>query len=209
MNEPSGVHSRRLDQGQVNAFLDGDFPGADAFLDRMLDTVRCSRLVMEVDVASVSGRSSHRGWAHHEGGALLLDLGGGRYDLFGELPGLFPNAVARLVRLGPRRHRERVPTPVPDDVARAVWAEDGEARAGALENLGGTTERWCWSATTSWPAAGDTIGGHRLAGMAGPEGWWRLVTAAEGTVLEPTTPTELWTSLVDLLPADDEVAPLS
>lgn len=197
---PPPLQRLMVDTGAAS--YDGE-PAPD--LVPLLAAVRGPWCVLHVEVSGGAARQQHRGWVQSEVAALLLQVSGDTYDLFGVLPEAVPAAIARVVRLGPRKQAERAPTGVTAEDLTTVWEGDLDQVAAVLDGLGGREDRWCWRAEVVWPD-GEEATGRGIAGMAGPEGWWLLREDDAGaSTLMPTTPTTLWTRFIGLLPSDAEV----
>ncbi|MGZ4488206.1 MAG: hypothetical protein ACXVW1_09775 [Nocardioides sp.] len=172
-----------------------------------LATVRAPLCSLRVAVGGASGWLLHQAWLGLEGASLLLDLGDGRYDLFGTLPETVPAVVGRVVRLGPRRATERAVHEVATTDLEALWQDDRARRAQALDHLGGQDERWAFRAEMTWPTDRLRLSGRNVTAMAGSEGWWLARSESdEVSMLIPTTPTALWSLLIGLMPTEAEIA---
>ena len=110
-----------------------------------------------------SGRSM-QGWCSATDAALLLperDDGGGRRQLLAVHPTLLPEALARLVDLGPRPRPQATAPVGPEDIGEptrrwrlaAAWTDDGRSGGDGLEVLDTPAGCGCWRATTpiAWP----------------------------------------------------------
>jgi hypothetical protein len=129
-----------------------------------------------------SGRSM-RGWVSHRHAALLLPPSGDdeRRRLVQVHPTLLPEALARLVDLGPRpRAASGVPVP-PDDPA-----------------VGAVRRRWRLAAT--WTLDDGTAGGATLEVIDADSGLW-LLHPGDGDAAQawPVTPTFVWRHIVRVL----------
>jgi hypothetical protein len=138
-----------------------------AIADGVAAIVRPSLCTLEL---SYAGRTM-RGWVSHAGAALLLPAGDGdeRRTLISLHPTLVPEALARLVDLGPR--------PRPDATAPV-----------ALEQVAGVRRRWRLSA--AWEG-----GGVRLEMLDAADGLWLVQDA----LAWPVTPTFAWRHIVRML----------
>jgi hypothetical protein len=117
-----------------------------------------------------------RGWVSYGGAALLLPAGDDdRRTLIQLHPTLLPEALARLVDLGPR--------PRPDATAPVAAGEVGDVR-----------RRWRLSA--AWTLADGTPGGAALEILDAADGLWLL---ERGSLAWPVTPTFVWRHIVRLL----------
>ena len=133
---------------------------------------------------SHSGKAM-RGWVSHRAAALLLpaDDGDERRTLLAVHPTLLPEALARLVEIGPRP-RPTVSAPV----------TDGDPAVGAVRRR--------WRLVAAWTADDGAAGGGAIEIVDAATGLW-LVHGDE--LLWPVTPTFAWRLIVRLLmrrPAD-------
>ena len=136
------------------------------------------RAIVQPDLCTLelahSGKAA-RGWVSYDAAALLLPAADEdeRRTLLALHPTLLPEALARLVELGPRP-RVPVSTPVaPDDPAV------GEVRRR-------------WKLTAAWADGGGT-----LEVIDADSGLW-LVHAGDGNAW-PVTPTFVWRHIIRLL----------
>jgi hypothetical protein len=130
-----------------------------------------------------SGRSM-KGWVSYDAAALLLPPADEEEELRTLLavhPTLLPDALARLVDLGPRP-RAAAPEPV-------VYEE------GAIDGV-----RRRWTLRAAWSLAGGRTGADGLEVLDTDDGLW-LLAAGEGDELTafPVTPTFVWRHLVRLV----------
>lgn len=126
------------------------------------------------------------GWAAQEAAALLLPPGEDERRRLAPLPrSLLPDALARLVDLGERPH--------PEPTGPVAYRE------AAYPDL---RRHWHLSAT---PTAGNGAAGTRaIEVLDTPGGLWVLHPDENGTMLaQPTTPTTVLRSLVDLVTPPD------
>jgi hypothetical protein len=126
-----------------------------------------------------SGQAA-RGWVSYDAAALLLPspADDDQRTLLALHPTLLPEALARLVELGPRP-RVPVPTPVaPDD-----------------PSVGKVRRRW--RLTAAWTLDDGAEGGGALEVIDADSGVW-LVHAGDGNAW-PVTPTFVWRHIIRLL----------
>lgn len=122
-----------------------------------------------------------RGWVSYDGAALLLPAGDDdeRRTLIQLHPTLLPEALARLVDLGPR----------PRPVATAPVAAD---------DVGELRRRWRLAA--AWTLDDGTNGGAGLEVLDADRGLWLLhPDEGEHALAWPVTPTFVWRQIVRLL----------
>ncbi|RKS75441.1 hypothetical protein CLV35_1907 [Motilibacter peucedani] len=151
----------------------------------------------ELVVASGALVTTSRAWLARGAGALLLAVHGEVAQLLPVAPAAFPAAVARVVRLGPRRTR-RVPTPVEEAVLDDLAHADDLRRSSAYSELGAD---WSWVLDVRWQG-----GSRQLAAVDGSAGL-ALVEATPGSAsLRPATATEVWRLLTRVLPDDEELS---
>jgi hypothetical protein len=138
-----------------------------AIADGLAAIVQPSLCTLELEY---SGKAM-RGWVSTEGAALLLPAqeGDERRTLLALHPTLLPEALARLVDLGPR--------PRPEATAPV-----------AVEAVADVRRRWRLSA--AWQG-----GGARLEVLDAADGLWLL----HDTLAWPVTPTFVWRHIVRLL----------
>jgi hypothetical protein len=124
------------------------------------------------------------GWIRADAASLLLDLPGGMRDFVTVHPAFVPEAVARLVRLGPRPRARSGPTRVP------------------IERL--TPGPWrVWRAEMSWTGPG--VHRREVHVVDGRDGLLLVELNGAEAVLRPTTPTAVWRLLIRLLPDTSEL----
>jgi hypothetical protein len=138
-----------------------------AIADGLAAIVRPTLCTLELDYAG----KAMRGWVSTEGAALLLPARDGEQlrTLISLHPTLLPEALARLVDLGPR--------PRPDATAPV-----------APETVGDVRRRWRLSA--AWES-----GGAGLEILDAADGLWLL----HDTLAWPVTPTFVWRHIVRIL----------
>lgn len=140
--------------------------------------VRPQLLTLEL----AQGGRSMRGWVSYDAAALLLpqrDEADGRQVLLQIHPTLLPDALARLVDLGPR-------PPAGGDVVPYEQA----AAAGVRRR---------WLLVASWELAGGRRGGDGLEVLDAESGLWLLAEGEEGTLAWPVTATFVWRRIVRLV----------
>jgi hypothetical protein len=135
------------------------------------------------------GGRSMQGWVSYDDAALLLPATDGeeRRRLISLHPTLLPEALARLVDLGPRP-RPAATEPVPCD--------DGP--------VGDVRRRWRLGAT--WTLDDGTTGGAVLEVLDAETGLWLVHTRDADLLAWPVTPTFVWRQIVRLVmrrPVDD------
>jgi hypothetical protein len=154
-----------------------------ALADALAAVVRPALCTLEL---SHSGKAM-RGWVSHHGAALLLPApdDDDRRTLLAVHPTLLPEALARLVELGPRP-RPRANAPVPE----------GDPAVGVVRRR--------WRLVAAWTADDGVAGGGALEIVDAATGLW-LVHGDD--LLWPVTPTFAWRHIVRLLmrrPAEPE-----
>jgi hypothetical protein len=140
--------------------------------------VRPDLSTLELDYA---GRSM-QGWVSYDNAALLLPATGEdeRRRLMALHPTLLPEALARLVDLGPRP-RPPVTEPLPL----------GDAAVGEVRR------RWRLGAT--WTLDDGTNGGAGIEVLDAETGLWLLHPGDDELLAWPVTPTFVWRQIVRLL----------
>jgi hypothetical protein len=140
--------------------------------------VRPDVCTLELDYA---GRSM-QGWVSHDDAALLLPATDDdeRRRLMALHPTLLPEALARLVDLGPRPRASAVEPLPPEDPA-----------------VGDVRRRWRLGAT--WTLDDGTPGGAGIEVLDADTGLW-LLHLADGQLLAwPVTPTFVWRQIVRIV----------
>jgi hypothetical protein len=190
-------------------------------VDAIVDPV-CRVIIRTQDA---NGRQrSHDGWVAGTAASLLLAHNGGddRCELAGLHPTFLPEAVARLVGLGPRpRLTDVVPVLLSPTVLDDLTDPDPERRAAASDWLRstapGATEQTAaealgtrilsrWEAVVTWDAQRRRSPGRRgLHVIDTPAGLWLVEPVGSNLLASPTTPSVVWRLLTTLLPRDDEL----
>lgn len=153
---------------------------------------------VRVDVAGRARTQCHLAWVDLDTVALLLTVHDDELQLLATAPQHLAAAVARVVRLGPRKVGEREPVAVEQDVLEDLFHADEMRRLSALTVVGADL---AWTLAVGWP------GGERLMSVVdGPSGLHLVEPVDDRWQLTPVTATLLWRRLTTLLPDDDEVA---
>lgn len=177
---------------------------------------------LEVRMQHADGRrEAHEGWVAGHAAALLLAADGGLLELVSVHPSFLPEALARLVGLGPGPRLEgAAPVRLTVRTINQLTGSDPRARSAAAEQLrraaAGTDQqataqalgggvRCRWEAVVTWPAAAGVAGRRALHVLDTPAGPWLLEPAGAGLLAWPTTPTTVWRALTTLLPRDHEL----
>lgn len=180
------------------------------------------RLALHVQHAD-GGREAHEGWVAGYAAALLLAGDDNLYELVSVHPSFLPEAVARLVGLGPRpRVLDAAPMRLTAATVDELTSGDPARRAAArgrlldaasvegeratAEALGAGTRRR-WEAVITWDPAPGAAGKRAVHVIDTTAGLWLLDPAGEGLLAAPTTPTGIWRLLTILLPRDRELHP--
>lgn len=178
---------------------------------------------LEVRIQHADGqREAHQGWVAGHAAALLLATDGELWELVSVHPSFLPEALARLVGLGPGPRLEgAVPVRLTVQTVNQLTGSDPQARSTAAEHLRraaadtdqqataqslGSGVRRRWEAVVTWPPAAGAAGRRALHVLDTPAGLWLLEPAGAGLLAWPTTPTTAWRALTTLLPQDGELA---
>jgi hypothetical protein len=140
--------------------------------------VRPDLCTLELDQ---SGRSM-QGWVSYDDAALLLPATDGeeRRRLVSLHPTLLPEALARLVDLGPRPRPASAEAVAPDDHA-----------------VGEVHRRWRLGAT--WTLDDGTAGGAGIEVLDADTGLWLLHPGEDELLAWPVTPTLVWRQIARLI----------
>ena len=153
---------------------------------------------VRVDVAGRALTQTHLAWADLDTVALLLTVHDDELQLLATAPQHLAAAVARVVRLGPRKVGEREPAPLEPDVLEDLFHADDLRRLSAMTVVGADL---AWTLAVEWP------GGERLMCVVdGAAGLHLVEPDGDRWTLTPVTATLLWRRLTTMLPDDDEVA---
>jgi hypothetical protein len=131
---------------------------------------------------SYSGKAM-RGWVSYDAAALLMPANDDDElrTLVQVHPTLLPEALARLVDLGPRpRPTAAAPVPVDDDAVGAIHRR--------------------WRLAAAWTLDDGTAGGAGLEILDAESGLWLLHPSdGDGALAWPVTPTFVWRHIVRML----------
>jgi hypothetical protein len=195
-------------------------PAISAGVDAVVAPI--CRLVLRIQ--NPAGRQEqHEGWISGAVAAFLLATEGALCELVNVHPSFLPEAVARVVGLGPRpRLTGTVPVLLDVPTMDALAGPDHERRAAATDQLLATATRaeeqataralgggiLCrWEAVMTWDPARDSQGRQAMHVVDTPSGMWLLEPAGDRLLASPTTPTVVWRLLIGLLPRDRELDP--
>jgi hypothetical protein len=168
-------------------------------------------------------RQAHDGWVASAAAALLLGPDGNdhRYELANLHPAFLPEAIARLVGLGPR-HRSVDAGPILlspallDDLTSPDAARRDTAlnpvRSSAPHSMGQVTAQALggrviarWEAVATWEASRGSSGRRGIHVIDTTAGLWLVEPLSVDLLASPTTPSVVWRLLTTLLPRDDEL----
>jgi len=166
---------------------------ADPAVAAALRAVDTAEVRVCVDVAGRGLTQTHLAWVTPEAVALLLSVTGHERQLITTAPQHLAAAVARVVRIGPRKVGERTAVEVDQDVLEDLFHAD-ETRRWSAMTVAGADLAWTLSAT--WDD------GERLLSVVdGPSGLQAVEPDGEGRWrLVPVTGTWVWRRLTTLLP---------
>lgn len=140
----------------------------------------------------VGGAEPIPGWVTPGAATMLLPLPDGVLDLVTVPPPFLPAALARIVKLGPRRRTDADPRQLTTAELDELLATDGHVR---------------WTVECEWSTASGRADQRRVDVVDHlPRGLWLLEPTEGRLLLWPTTPTAVWRSLTRLLPGDEELA---
>lgn len=184
------------DQGPEQAEVDAVL--SDPAYAAAMRAVNQPMVRVRVDVAGRARTQTHLAWVDLDTAALLLTVHDDELQLLATAPQHLAAAVARVVRLGPRKVGEREPVAVEADLLEDLFHADDLRRLSAMTLVGADL---AWTLAVGWP------GGERLMSVVdGPTGLHLVEPADECWQLTPVTATLLWRRLTALLPDDDEAA---
>jgi hypothetical protein len=136
-------------------------------------------------------------------------------------PTFLPEAVVRLVDLGPRvRPTEAGPLILSSSELDHLTSSDAGRRGAAPDRTrssspgsagkataqpfgGGAIARW--EAVATWGASNGSSGRRGVQVIDSAAGMWLVEPLGLGLMASPTTPSVLWRLLTALLPSDDEL----
>lgn len=182
-------------QALVSASRGAEVPEAATVLETdgvgdAMATVTDPDVTVELVVGGTSTRLSHRIWVDPDRAVVLPELRPGLAQLMVVPPGHLAAALARLVRLRPRRTGERVVRPFPADRLDDLVAPDAVVRSDALAQAGAG---FAWQLLVGW--AGEA---RRVTAVDGPDG--PFLADPDHGVLRPTTNTILYRLFATVLP---------
>jgi hypothetical protein len=158
---------------------------------------------------------SAEGWVSADTAALLLDLPEGPRDFITVPPDFLPAALARVVRLGPRRRARPEPVNVAADLLDDFLAFDPVQRRDGAERLADLLGRAAggrlgspsrvWQARMTWSGPGDSLTTRSLYVVDNEAGMFLAEFEDRRATLWPTTPTAVWRLLIRLLPDSVEL----
>lgn len=160
--------------------------------------------LIELEISTPTGVYLHLGWVAHEAVALLVDRGDGQHRLISVPPDHLAVSLARLTGLGPRPATLREAHPARQSDLDDWFAEDEHVRSEALDHLG--SDR-AWRMTVSPVGPLDPVDPHEsgpddvmmMALADGPGGAWLVEPSGAEPLLEPVSPTWIYTAFAGLL----------
>ncbi|GAA2727401.1 hypothetical protein GCM10009866_28680 [Cellulomonas aerilata] len=192
--------------------IDGDVVAVLAGLSR-------AGVHVELAMTRPSGSELHRVWAAADTATLAAQVGEDAYDLLAVPPSLVVPTLARLMPLAPRPLLPGDVLDVPQDTVGALVGPERAFAANAL--LAHVPDGWeaavddvragrvrLHGLAALWVDPAGEPAGRRFSVLATPHGLAEVVALEDGrSGLRPVRSTEVWSMLVELLPADGEVAP--
>ena len=170
---------------------------------------------LQVLVSGPDGVRLHQGWLAGQC-AMLTDLGDGTYDFVAVGTEFAPTSIARLTVLRARPRLDHGAAVIDEYLLDDLASNSEHTRAAAAEALADLLAPWPtasgamraggWGLSVvdvTHPASGRTVA-SRLAWVDTDAGTLRVETDGRDLLLAPTTTTEIWRSVVSILPTDHE-----
>jgi hypothetical protein len=171
-----------------------------------LELVRAAVDATQVELLIERGDRAGRGWLGPAGGALVHPLPDGRARLVALPPALLVDALVRLNDVGPR------PRPAPAErisltagaLAEALATRTAPGEPALQAILASLREHW--RVTARWEPADGALGVRGVEVLDTDGGYWLVVPDSPTVELWPTTPTEVYRALCQVVPLRAEVA---
>lgn len=216
-----GVPTEALHEDDVDTLRDAGVlhaEGIDDALTGLLAGISTAAVRIELAVVRTGGQELHRVWAADGTATLAAQVGEDTYDLLAVAPPLVVPTLARLIALGPRPLLTGDVVDVAEDTVVALVGRERGFGANALLEVvpdgwqaavddvrAGRVRRHGLAAL--WVDPAGRPAGRRFSLLDTPHGLAEVVALKEGrSGLRPVRSTEVWSMLVELLPADDEIA---
>jgi hypothetical protein len=180
-------------------------------LREALAAVTSARCSLQVLVSAPGGVWLHHGWLAARC-AMLTDLGDGTYDFAAVGTEFAPTSIARLTVLRARPRLDAATAPIDEALLDDLASSSAGGRAAAADRLARLLTPWpeARAAVRSggWhlavvdvthPAGGRTVA-SRLAWVGTDAGTLRVEVDGDELVLVPASTTDIWRSVVAILP---------
>jgi hypothetical protein len=196
-----------------------DEAGVDAGVTEVLAGLARASVHVELAVMRPSVTEQHRVWAATDTATLVAQVGDDAFDVGALPPSLVVATLARLMPLAPRPLLPGDVVDVAEETAAGLVGSERAFAANAL--LGAVPDGWeaavedvregrvrLYGLAALWVDPAGEPAGRRFSLLETPHGYAEVVELEDGrSGLRPVRSTEVWSMLVELLPADDEVAP--